>query len=233
MKKVILYIHSKKQQFSKLPLFDLLKNEEFSSKEKLSSTLPIMSHFIMSFGDLNKYVLKYTEPKNELEKVVNTHAKEDQDHWKWFIDDLKTLQINNIATLPEHLMYLWDSTTSSVRELTYTLIGEIYNSSAKQRLAIIEAMEATGNVMFKVLAPLANDVKLKYNKELVFCGNTHLSHETGHTIGSEQRLFDNIAFNTNELELIKQKIDIVFEAFTQFINLLFKLIHYKLLQNNK
>ncbi|MDI2090403.1 hypothetical protein [Commensalibacter oyaizuii] len=223
LKHIIPYINNKKQQFAQLPLFNLLKNNEFSAQDKLVSILPVMSHFIMSFGDLNRYVLKYPSPKNQIEEAINVHAEEDQSHWKWFIHDLKLLEANYSTTFTDHLTRLWDNSTSAVRNLTYVLTGLIYNSNAKQRLILIEVMEATGNVMFQNLLPLSDQIKRQYDKELIFCGNIHLSNETGHTIGSDQKFFNDIIFNHHEVTEGKEKINAAFDAFSNFIILLNKI----------
>ncbi|WP_434777487.1 hypothetical protein [Neisseria sp. Ec49-e6-T10] len=216
MNEIMQYIHNQKKQFSHLSFFQQLKNPSISPKNKLCF-LPTMSHFIMSFADLNKYVLKFPAPKNEFEQAVNIHAAEDENHWQWFIHDLETLKLDQTSTLADHLVSIWSPDSAAVRQLTYTLIGLIAHTTAQQRLVMIEVMEATGNVMFQALAPIALEIKQQEAIDLKFCGQTHLAHETGHTMGSEEKLFDTIHFDEQTRKNLKEDIDQGFEAFTQFI----------------
>ncbi|MGQ8819035.1 hypothetical protein [Serratia sp. NA_13] len=98
-------IEEKKKKFANHKFFSYICDTSRSLEERLSF-LPNMSHFIMSFGDINKYVLPFPLPQNDLEKAINTHAEEDSNHWPWFISDLQQLNMNNSQPLTDTLRYL-------------------------------------------------------------------------------------------------------------------------------
>ncbi len=88
------------------------------------------------------------------------------------------------------------------------------NQPAKFRLVIIEVMEATGNVMFSFLKELVQGS----NFNLQFCGDLHLSHESGHAMGSEHSLIDTLDFTHEEHQYSEKLIKDSFQAFQQFID---------------
>ena len=87
----------------------------------------------------------------------------------------------------------------------------ISNQPAKFRLVLIEVMEATGNIMFSFLNQLTKSSSLN----LQFCGELHLSHESGHAISCEQDLIDTLIFTEDKYVLSVDLIQEAFEAFYQ------------------
>ena len=57
MKDVLIYIERKKEQFSDLPFFSFLQDKTINPEVRLSFA-PCAAPFIMSFGELNKCVLR-------------------------------------------------------------------------------------------------------------------------------------------------------------------------------
>ncbi|MGQ8774441.1 hypothetical protein ACUTQ5_08435 [Serratia sp. NA_112.1] len=206
-------IEEKKKTFANHKFFSYICDTSRSLEERLSF-LPNMSHFIMSFGDINKYILPFPLPQNDLEKAINTHAEEDSNHWPWFISDLQQLNMNNSQPLTDTLRYLWSDELSASRRLTYDLIELITGKHAKFRLVIIEIMEATGNVMFTALS----EITAKSNFMLKFCGSLHANHESGHTMGSDVGLINTLVFSEDEQKLAAFYIDKGFMAFHHFID---------------
>lgn len=86
------------------------------------------------------------------------------------------------------------------------------------RLVAIEVMEATGNATFDTLARITRHSSLP----LEYCGNTHLSHESGHTIGSEEELIDSLTFSEHELTQARALVVTLFLAFESFFDELLK-----------
>ena len=57
MKQVLDAIKRRKEKFAALPLFVFMRDESLTPEQRLIF-YPGMAHFIMSFADLNKYVLR-------------------------------------------------------------------------------------------------------------------------------------------------------------------------------
>lgn len=176
-----------------------------------------MGHFILSFGDLNRYVLRYPQPATELEHSVNQHTLEDEGHWRWYLDDLERLGLDPMRPRTAMLRELWSDTTSAARRLTYTLVALAADTPAHERIALIEVMEETGNVMFTALVKVADRLAREEGLELPFCGQLHLSREHGHTIGMDHRMLAAIAVSPSEADRIIGKVHAAFDAFEAFV----------------
>ncbi|MEB7883006.1 hypothetical protein [Serratia fonticola] len=213
MNEVSRVIETQKEAFSQHKFFLHLRNTAIPLEKRLSF-LPGMSHFIMSFGDINKYVLPFSDPKDELEKSINKHAKEDANHWPWFITDLQQLHMNESSPFTDVLQYLWSEGLAASRKLTYDLIELMAGKDAKTRLVIIEVMEATGNVMFTTL----NEVTAGSSLKLEFCGSLHASHESGHAIGSDDEIINRLSFSEDECQHFTSLVTDGFKAFSRFID---------------
>lgn len=74
-------------------------------------------------------------------------------------------------------------------------------------------MEATGNVTFTVL----KDITDTFNPPLKFCGQLHLSHETGHTITEDGNLFEKYIFSDQDRLEAQNIINECFDAFSCFM----------------
>ncbi|CAG9421958.1 hypothetical protein [Providencia alcalifaciens] len=213
MEKLSNLINLKQETFSQHPFFLGSIDSSLPVKESLAF-LPKLAFFILAFGDINKYILPFENPKNDLEAAVNDHALEDSDHWYWYIDDLRTLRMNEPQLLTDTLVWLWSPQMEDNRKLIYELISAIANQPAKIRLAVIECMEATGRTFFTYVNQIAklSPVPLKY------CGALHLAHESGHTMGSDAELIDTINYTDEEHVLCVHLIERIFTAFTRFID---------------
>lgn len=219
MNKISQAIEIQKNEFSKHEFFCHLRNTALTLEDRLSF-LPNMSHFIMSFGDINKYVLPFASPKNELEKSINKHALEDSNHWPWYLTDLQQLNMNKNSEFTETLQYLWSEELSASRRLTYELIELIAGKDAKSRLVMIEVMEATGNVMFTTL----NEITSGSSLTLEFCGSLHASHESGHTMGADDDIINRLIFTEDECPHFISLVNVGFKAFVRFIDQLYNSI---------
>lgn len=218
MRNILLHINEHKKIFSKHVFFDYIRNINFPIDKKLSF-LPEMAYFIMSFGDINRYVIPFTNPKDEFERAVNKHAEEDSNHWRWYLSDLEDMNFNQKTTLIDSLKFLWSTQLSPSRKLVYELISLLANRPVKIRLAIIEAIEATGHVTFSILKKITND--LPDGKTLKFCGDVHLNHETGHTMCTDSEIIKQLCFSLNEIETTNILVDKCFQSFHGFMDQLY------------
>lgn len=215
MKQILRRIDERKTAFAGRELFRILADDRLSARARLGF-VPAMAHFIMSFGDLNRDVLRFSEPRNELEHAVNRHTVEDEEHWRWYLTDLAELGYAEAQPAARVLEALWSPDTRNVRLLTYTLVALVNGTDAAARLALIEVMEATGNATFSALARLGQQYRLQEGRTLHFCGDVHLSRETGHTMGSEHTLLADIELEPAARLDLLQRVDSAFDAFDAF-----------------
>jgi hypothetical protein len=216
MKSVLRHIMQRRRQFTRTPFFARLADESIPARERLAF-LPAMAHFILSFGDLNRYVLRYDDPRSALEHAINAHTEEDATHWPWYLEDLSALDLDAPQSRANWLRDCWSAETAPARTLTYTLIGLITGTTPQERIALIEVMEETGNAVFAALVPLATCVELEIGARLPFCGKHHLERETGHTLSLDHRELAAITLDEATRVRVLDRVDAAFAAFDRFL----------------
>jgi hypothetical protein len=77
MKEVLRHIFEKKRAYATLPLFEWMRDERLDPRERLAF-YPCMAHFILSFGDLNKFVLREERPADVYQEMVNAHTRAEE-----------------------------------------------------------------------------------------------------------------------------------------------------------
>lgn len=215
MRKVMAAIMAHKKAYGKLPLFEYMRDESLSPWQRLGF-YPCMAHFIMSFGDLNRYVLRVEPTEDEYQALVNAHTYEDDHHWPWYLEDFVKLGFDGARRNREDLEALWSDEAAINRVLMYRLSAMILNATPVQKLAIIEAIEETGNVLFGLTAELANQITERTGVEFRYLGNFHLGKETGHAMGSDHRILVGIHLSDEEREHILGLVAQVFSWFEKW-----------------
>ncbi|MEG4329675.1 hypothetical protein QUB37_22890 [Microcoleus sp. AT3-A2] len=185
MKEVLALIEKKKQEFAKSGLFEFMRDKSIDPRQRLAFA-PCIAHFAMSFGELNKYVLREEPTNDPLQEIVNNHTYEDDHHWLWLLKDLETLGINKSLKFSDSLKFIWNEETKASRLVTYQMFRYAFGASPIAKLVIVEVIEATGSVVLSATASVAEELRPITQKELVYFGCSHLAVETGHTTGSPE-----------------------------------------------
>ncbi|OKH29617.1 hypothetical protein NIES2101_43210 [Calothrix sp. HK-06] len=219
MKEVLELIEKKKQEFAQLPLFKYMQDTSIEPRLRLAWA-PCAAPFIMSFGDLNKFVLR-EEPTNEIiQTIINRHTYEDERHWIWFVKDIETLELDELLTFSDTLRFLWGKEAEIPRWLTYELCRYIFQGNIIQKLVVVEAIEATGNVMFSIAAKIGQEIKSIHKKNCLYFSDFHLAVETGHATGSEhiEKVLTQIELTEKEKLEAFVLVEEVFEIFTKMLD---------------
>lgn len=212
MQQVLRYIFSKKQAYARLPLFERLRNERIDPHERLAF-YPGMAHFILSFGDLNKFVLREEPAADVYQEMVNAHSREDDHHWPWYLEDLTKLGFDTGTRTGDVLRFLWGEETVQNRILMARLTALISGKTGLERLAIIEAIEETGNVLFTAMLPLAETMEKRLGTQLRYCGTYHFERESGHAVGADHAQLARIPLDAETTARYMAFVDEVFAAF--------------------
>lgn len=191
--------------------------------QEILSFAPSMLYFIMGFKDILEN-LEYANPRDHYEQMVNQHCAEDKDHWRWYLQDLKTLGFSEESWGPDLISKvetLWSDNHKPTRDLVYLCIYLIKKfRSAKASLVIIECLEATFGVFMTSLQRRFWNSPVY--SQLQFFGQTHHHQEANHSIGhwieddgpeSEKLHFENIQFSAEEQEELTTAIQLIFEQF--------------------
>ncbi len=216
MEEVLALIENKKQEFAKSGLFEFMRDTSINPKQRLAFA-PCVAPFVMSFGEFNKYVFREEPTNDPLQVIVNNHTYEDDHHWLWFLADLETLGINESVKFSDALNFLWNEETKASRWVTHQIFRYAFGANPIAKLAIMEVIEATGNVFFSTAAPIAEELRTTTHKEFLYFGCFHLAVETGHTTGTPEveQLIRNIQLTHESRQEAFEVVEHLFEAFTK------------------
>jgi hypothetical protein len=212
VKEVLRYIFDRKRTYNQLPLFEWMRNEQLSPKQRLAF-YPCMAHFIMSFGDLNKFVLREDRPGDSFQDMVNAHTAEDDHHWPWYLEDFTKLGFDAQMSGTDWMNFLWGEETQQNRILLARLTSLIKSTNSLERLVVIEAIEETGNVLFSTMLPIAVAVEQEIGQQLRYCGPFHFELESGHAVGADHRALVSVKLDAAARARCRAMIDEVYSAF--------------------
>lgn len=226
MSNLINLIEQRSQHLYQNPLCLWINGEDSKHlpPQEILAFAPSMLYFILGFKDILEN-LEYANPQNQYEQMVNQHCAEDKDHWRWYLQDLKTLGFTEESWGPDLFAKaenLWSADHKPTRDLVYLCIYLIKKfRSAKASLIIIECLEATFGVFMTTLQKRISNSPAY--SELYFFGQTHHHQETNHSIGhwiedgeSETRSalrVEDIQFSVEEQQELATAIQLIFEQF--------------------
>jgi len=216
MRTVMRAIFEAKRVYARRRLFEFMRDETLSPRDRLAF-FPCMAPFILAFGDLNKYVMRDEASGNPHQQLVNKHTYEDDHHWPWYLEDLTALGFDSQAATTQVLMFLYSDRTSVNRMLMTKLAHLIYDATPVERLAIIEAIEETGNVLFSLTAALARRIEAEEHITLRYLGDFHFQLETGHAMsGEDHRELAEISLDDAQRARCLTHVARVFEYFNEW-----------------
>jgi len=212
MKHVLAHIMRRKRAYAALPLFDRLRDGRLPAATRFGF-MPGFAFFVMAFGDLNRHVLRQQPAADACQERVNAHTYEDDHHWPWFLEDLETLGWNPPTTVTDALRALWSEETHRSRVLMYDLCAILAGCSSVEKLAVIEAIEETGNVLFALTTGIADAMREQTGIELRYMGAFHFALESGHMQNGEHAELAGIALDDEARARCMALVDRTFDAF--------------------
>lgn len=216
MKPVLKHIFRLKRTYAELPFFDFLRDESLTPRERLAF-FPCMSSFILSFGDLNRLVLREEPTDDPHLKMINAHTYEDDHHWPWYLEDFTKLGHDASKMAPgDTLRFLYSDATIQNRLLSLRLAHLIWGAKPIVRLAIIEAIEETGNVLFALTSKIAKQYEAETGVELRYCGEFHFNLESGHAMNNDHAELAEMELDDALRADALERVDQVFTWFTDW-----------------
>jgi hypothetical protein len=216
MKATLQYIDSRASEYNGLPLFSFMRDSGVSLESRLAF-VPCMTYFAMAFADVYQLMLR-EEPANDYyQELVNAHAREDGGHWKWFLADLASLNLDRTERMSEAMRFLWGASTVKSRLLTYKVCRLGYGASSLHKLVLVHCIEAAGKIALGTAAPLGRELGDRIGKPLLYFGAHHFDTEGRHTLEEDKvRASLETESLTNEVRAELYKIvDEVFIAFKE------------------
>lgn len=179
---LITVIREHQAHVSMHPLFGMLADRTIPARKRMSFA-PYLVYFVITFADVLETWVQIPQPKTELEEQINVYVKEETFHYNYFFHDMKVLgyTVDRFGSFEGVIRHVWGDESRPMREFMYTLIHLVkkYNDPVVT-LAMFEAVEATGEILFKkineeVVMPEGGLQGLRYFGEL------HLELERNHT----------------------------------------------------
>lgn len=212
MKAVLQRILRSKLHYHRLPFFQFLRDDSRPVLDRLAF-FPCMAGFIMSFGDLNRYVMRGEPTDDEHQAMINAHTREDDHHWPWYLEDFEKLGFAVPATPVQTLRFLYADGRAQNRLLAHRLAHMIWNAVPTVRLAVVEAIEETGNVLFEATARLARQYQNTTGVELRYLGEFHFLRESGHARNTDHARLASIQLDEATRRVALEQVDDVFRWF--------------------
>ncbi len=216
MKRALDYIQRKNAAFAEHPMFEFLNDESIPARQRLVFA-PYMAHFVFSFMDINRFILRDLSSRDDLQQLVNIHTDEDSHHWPWFLNDLGKLQMDKQASFSSFLAFIWSDHGIQSRMLTYDMVGLAQQASPTGKIILVEVIEKTGNVFLATTAAVSRE--LGANKDLLYFGDHHLACETGHHIGTPdiENVLSSIELSDGEFDDGVRLIDDTYRLYENFL----------------
>jgi hypothetical protein len=220
MQDVLALTRTRLEAFAERPLYALLADRALSPEVRLSF-VPHMAHFIMSFSDLCTLVLREEPARDRFGELVNAHAAEDCEHWRWYLHDLAQLGHDRAMTFGDALRLLWGAETRRTRMLTYRLCQLSLGASPIEKLVVILVLEATARLGFERTSQVARELG---GRELVYFGGQHLETEGQHTLlrGEVQRALEHVRLDAETRRRLCEVVNRAFDAFTELVDELYE-----------
>jgi hypothetical protein len=213
MNAVLQHIFRLKRDYARLPFFDFLRDETRPPRERLAF-FPCMASFIMAFGDLNRLVLREEPTDDPYQRMINAHTYEDDHHWPWYLEDFSKLGHDRVPVAPgATIRLLYSDATIQNRLLSLRLASLIWNAEPVVRLAIIEAIEEAGNVLFALTSSIATRFRNETGVELRYCGEFHFQRESGHAMNNDHAELAGLELTEAQRRDALERVDKVFAWF--------------------
>ncbi|RUT09919.1 hypothetical protein DSM106972_004140 [Dulcicalothrix desertica PCC 7102] len=224
MERILTIIEAKKQQFAQLDLFYFMQDRSLKPEHRLSFA-PCMTHFVMSFSDLNKYVLRQENSNNKIQEIVNKYTYEDDEHWPWFLTDIDSLGFNNSLLFSDMLRFIWGEETKITRQIAYQVAGYCLKADAPIKIAMIQSLEAMADVFFSISSKITSELQATTKKEYFYFGNLHLGVESEHSMNAKKAKEQLNSIDLTEIQY-REALEAVEQIFNIFSKWTYELLAY-------
>jgi hypothetical protein len=215
MEELLALIKEKQQQHAQIPFYEYLRDTKINPNERMAFA-PCFAFFVMSFSELNRDILRAEPTTDPVQALVNHHTYEDEDHWIWFLEDLKKLGYDESIKFTEALRFLWSDETRVQREVVRWMFSEGASASPVHRVVLIESIEAIADIFLEVTQAIAVELKILDGRDCRYFGDMHTIVDSNHTMYTteSQSFLNKIQLTPEEKEEALRIIDKTFDMFT-------------------
>jgi hypothetical protein len=182
---------------------------------------PVMIDFIMSFADMNKWFLRYDDPRNEFERAINEHTEEDATHSRFFVENWSHLRLGDISnwSASQGLWWMFQAKQSAiVRRFGMEILRlAVRHPDPLVRFPMMEAIEICGDVFFGNTAPIAQRLAEMQGVEHIYYGKFHRDRESGH-LQTDESCFASAILTAEQRQHAESAVALVFSRFLQVLD---------------
>ncbi len=214
VEELLALIKEKQATFAKAPFFEYLRDTKINPSDRMAFA-PCFAFFVMSFSELNRHVLRVEPTTEPIQALVNQHTYEDEDHWIWFLEDLKKLGYDESIKFTESLRFLWSDETRIQREVVRWMFQEAESATAIHRVILIESIESTADIFLEATQAIAQELKIIDGRDCRYFGDMHTIVDSSHTMYTDdsQKFLNSLSITPEERQEALRIIDKTFDMF--------------------
>jgi hypothetical protein len=222
MKEILKLIAQKKVEHSKLAFYEFLRDTKVSPRDRMAFA-PCFAFFVMSFSEFNRFVLREEPTTDEIQALINHHTYEDEDHWIWFLEDIRKLGLDVPSCFTETMRFLWSDETMVQRSVVRWMFQTGAQAKPVHRLVLVEAIENVADVFLATTKPVAEELKILDQQDCRYFGDLHSISDAGHTMYSKEmeKFIGSIPLTVEEHT---EAVRLVHETFDVFADLMSDLL---------
>ncbi|ANN20123.1 hypothetical protein SD37_33995 [Amycolatopsis orientalis] len=219
MKDILNYVEEKVAALDDHPLFGWLASDETPLKERLM-ILPTVATVAMGFRDVNKWVLRYPNAANDLERGINIHTFEDQTHSRLFLEDWRRLGLDRRLgwDASDTLWWLFQAEVNEVirdKCLYFLSIAAADGGDPLLRFAHAEVGELCAReLFFKHISAVAGQLAERTGLTMLYFGAHHIEAEGEGAEG----VFESVVLDDAHRERARELADVMIGVFSEILD---------------
>ena len=124
MQRVLNHIENRAAEVSRHPFIQQLNSVTADGAYTVLSNFALsFVHLSLTFRDINELYFSYDQPKDELERIVDSHARADAEHWKFLFEDLEALGVNQQRSATQYIERFWRPEDTYIRKYIYSVLA--------------------------------------------------------------------------------------------------------------
>ena len=225
MKRILARVEQRTTELTGHPFFEFLRDASVAPERRFAF-VRCVAPWVLGFSDLCAFVLHQEPAGDRFQEMVNVHAREDDGHWKWFLEDVVTLGQDCNLTFTDALRFLWGPDTTSTRRLTYRLMNIGARASSLERIVLVEAIEDVNKVALAAARRTAEDFERQTGRRLAYFGSKHNAVEDEHSLDGDEARRALLAATMSDSERASMAaiVDDVFTAFSESMTELLRFV---------
>lgn len=211
-------LEARKLRLSQSLLCAYMADRKVDPYQRLSF-IPAMIFFTMGFKDILA-ALRDNSDKSALQACVHRHCDEDAFHWRWYLEDLETIEHGRrLLRLPTAQAFtdVWSPANHATREAVYHAIHLAKTwGTPFYRMVLIEALEATFACFNEPMYRLVRELGMA--EQLHYFGQRHAHAEASHAKDQHDALPPSYVPSEDERTTAGFLVNQVFDTFKRMFD---------------